>query len=197
MLTAILAVGAYLFSENGYLEKILTFINTDLSPLLFVVLMILLPILGFPISVFLVIAGIKFGIVGAILIWLVVLPVHTLLGYTAARYIRPQLKKLLSNILGYEIPSIPEQHEAMFSFLFLAVPAIPYAAKNYLLALAGVSLRYCVVMNCAVQSLLGLPFIILGKSGAEMNPTLFYIAIAALALLFLLLRWLKKRYKDM
>ena len=150
--------------------------------------------IGFPISVFLIIAGIKFGILYAVLLWLFILPIHALSGYAAASYLRPSLKRLLNNTLGYKVPAIPAQHEAIYSFLFLAIPGIPYAAKNYLLPLAGVSVRYCVVMNCLVQSLLGLPFIILGKSGAEMDPTLLYIAIAVFTLLFLAIRWLKKRY---
>lgn len=174
--------------------KLLAFINSDLSPLLFIALMAFLPMIGFPISVFLIIAGIKFGIFQAIALWLIILPLHALTGYAAATFLRPLLKKLLNNTLGYEIPAIPAKHEAMFSFLFLAIPGIPYAAKNYLLPLAGVSIYYCILLNCLVQSILGLPFIILGKSGAEMDPNLLYIAIATFTLLFLLIRWLKKRY---
>ena len=200
LITALVLLGtlfvgaAFLLGDHLSLEKTLALINNDLSPLLFVSLMIVLPILGFPISVFLVITGIKFGIFSAVLLWFLVLPVHALLGYAAARYLSPILKKLLNNVLGYKVPIIPAQHEAMFSLFFLAIPGIPYAAKNYLLPLAGVSVRYCVVMNCLVQSLLGLPFIILGKSGAEMNPSLFSIAIALLACFILVLNWLKKKY---
>jgi uncharacterized membrane protein YdjX (TVP38/TMEM64 family) len=181
-------------SKDLTFADLVTFINSDLSPLLFIMLMVFLPMFGFPISVFLIVAGIKFGIFHAVLLWLFILLLHALTGYAAAKHLRPLLKKMLNNTLGYKIPAVPAEHEAMFSFLFLAIPGIPYAAKNYLLPLAGVSVRYCVVMNCLVQSLLGLPFIILGKSGAELNPTLFAIAIFLLTILFLLLTWLKKKY---
>ena len=197
ILFTIFVVGLVVYlGANPFWGKIVDLVNTDLSPQLFIFLMGVLPLFGFPISVFLVVAGIKFGIFAGILLWLLVLPIHAFFGYAAARYFRPFLKNILLHKLGYEIPTIPARHEAVFSLLFLSFPGIPYAAKNYLLALAGVSIGYSVVMNCLVQSLLGLPFIILGKSGADMDPTLFYIAMVAFGLIFLLIRFLKKKYSD-
>jgi hypothetical protein len=76
------------------------------------------------------------------------------------------------------------------------LPGIPYGGKNFLLPLAGLEFRYCVVMNCTVQSILGLPFIILGKSGAEKDPLLFSIALLTLVVLAVALRWLKRRYSG-
>lgn len=196
LLGALVTGALYFGAEHGYIDRIIAAINTDLSPVLFISLMILLPVLGFPISVFLVVGGIKFGIVLATALWLVVLPIHTIIGYLAVKFLRPWLQKLLNNTLGYDIPTIPPNRQALFSLLFLAIPAIPYAAKNYLLPMAGVSMRYCILLNCLVQSVLGLPFIILGKSGAEMDPTLFYVALLAFFALYLLLRWVKKKYRQ-
>lgn len=190
--TAVLYFGV----EHGDIDRIIAAIDADLSPVLFISLMVLLPVLGFPISVFLVVGGIKFGIVLATVLWLVVLPIHTIIGYLAVKFLRPWLQKLLHNTLEYDIPTIPPNRQALFSFLFLAIPALPYGAKNYLLPMAGVSIRYCILLNCLVQSILGLPFIILGKSGAEMDPTLFYLALLAFFMLFLLLRWVKKKYRQ-
>lgn len=193
-LAALLGGGLYLLGDHITYAQVVTTINSDLSPLLFIVMMVVLPMIGFPISVFLLIAGIKFEILQAVLLWLFVLPLHALAGYAAATYLRPLLKKLLSNTLGYKVPDIPEKHEAMFSFLFLAIPGIPYAAKNYLLPLAGVSIYYCILLNCLVQGVFGLPFILLGKSGAEVNLTLFAVAVVLIICLFLVLNWLKKKY---
>lgn len=194
LLAILLATGFYLENEFGVLQKLINAINTELSAPLFIGLMIVLPILGFPISILLAVNGIKFGITFAIVLWLIVLPIHTFIGYAASRYFRPVLIKLLNTRLNWSIPAVPQHHEAMFSFVFLAIPGIPYAGKNYLLPLAGVSLRYCVIMNCIVQGALGLPFILLGKSGASMDSTLFSIALVVFILFYLLLRWLKKKY---
>ena len=196
LLATLVTAALYFGVEHGYIDRIIAAINTDLSPVLFISLMIFLPVLGFPISVFLVVGGIKFGIVLATALWLVVLPLHTIIGYLAVKFLRPWLQKLLNNTFGYDIPTIPQHRQALFSFLFLAIPAIPYAAKNYLLPMAGVAIRYCILLNCLVQSILGLPFIILGKSGAEMDPTLFYLALLAFFMLYLLLRWVKKKYRQ-
>lgn len=192
----LVAVGIYLAIKFEYLQKAISFVDQSMSSSLFITLMVVLPVVGFPISVFLIVGGIKFGILWAILLWLAVLPVHATIGYYVARWARSPLERFLSDKMGYHIPEIPENNTAMFSFLFLAIPGIPYAGKNYLLALAGVSFRYCVLMNCIVQSALGIPFIVLGKSAAEMDLTLFYIALVIFVAGYFLLRWLKKRYGD-
>lgn len=196
LLTAALAWGAYLAISHGLLEKTISLISTDLSSPLFIALMVVLPMLGFPMSIFLVVAGLKFGVVYGFVLWLLVLPLHTLTAYGAATYLRPLLEKLLNRTLGYSIPTIPSHNEAMVSFLFLAIPAgIPYAVKNYLLPMAGVSIWYCVPLNCLVQGVLGAPYIILGKSVASMDLTLLYIAVIVFLLLFLGLRWLSKTHR--
>ncbi len=191
LMAALAATGIYLVVQYGLFQDIIATINEDLPAPLFILLTIVLPVVGFPISIFLIMAGIKFGVVYGILLWLLILPLHTTLAFLAAKSLRPFLERLLHHTLGYTIPAIPYDREALFSFIFLAIPGIPYAGKNYLLPLAGVSFRYCVMMNCLVQSVMGLPFILLGKSGADMNLTLFYIALLAFILLFIVLRKLK------
>ncbi len=191
---ALAVTGIYLAVHFGLFQDIISIINEDLSTPLFIVLMVVLPVVGFPISIFLIIAGIKFGVLYSILLWLMILPFHTTIAFLAAKSLRPLLEKILGNTFGYTVPAIPHDKEGLFSFIFLAIPGIPYAGKNYLLPLAGVSFRYCVMMNCIVQSVMGLPFILLGKSGADMNLSLFYIALLAFILLFILLRRLKKNY---
>jgi hypothetical protein len=62
--------------------------------------------------------------------------------------------------------------------------------------LAGVPFRYCVLMNCIVQGALGIPFIVLGKSAAEMDLTLFYVALFFFMVGYIVLGWLKKKYRD-
>ncbi len=196
VIAAVVAGGIYLAIKYEYFQKAVSLVDESMSSPLFITLMVVLPVVGFPISVFLIFGGIKFGILWAILLWLVVLPIHATIGYYVARWARGPLERFLSDKMGYHIPDIPENNTAMFSFLFLAVPGIPYAGKNYLLALAGVPFRYCVLMNCIVQTALGIPFIVLGKSAAEMDMTLFYIALVIFVMGYFLLRWLKKRYGD-
>jgi uncharacterized membrane protein YdjX (TVP38/TMEM64 family) len=94
------------------------------------------------------------------------------------------------------IPNIPPEHVAKFSFLFLAFPGLPYAAKNYILPLAGVPFRYSVIMNTVVQGLIGLPFIILGKSAAKIDLTAFNITLAVMVAIYILRWWLRDKLGD-
>jgi len=196
VLAAVLAWCAVLLYQHGYVDDVARFIDDDIPLPLFLGLMVCLPLVGFPISVFLIVAGIKYGIPAAFAFWLVVLPVHTMIGYMVAGSLRPLLITFFRRTLGYSIPTLRAASEARFSFLFLAIPGLPYAAKNYLLPLAGVSFRYSVVMNCIVQGSLGLPVIILGKAGMDGNLALFSVALLAVAALFLTLRWLKRRFSS-
>ena len=189
----LIAAGIYLEIEYEYIQKVISLIDEGMSPALFVALMIVLPVAGFPITVFLIIGGIKFGIFYMILLWLLILPIHPLIAYYLASPLEKPLRRF-SKKMGYPIPKLPEDRTAMYSFLFLAIPAIPYAVKNYLLPLAGAPFTYCVIMNFLVQFPQGIPFIILGKSATDLNLTLFYIALALIIAIYFVLRWLKKKY---
>ncbi len=193
LVIALFAAGVYPGIEYNILQNEFSYIQQSMSPVLFIALMITLPAAGFPISVFLVMSGIKFGIPFAVLLWLLVLPVHAMLGYYLSGKLRKTIKRI-SEKRGYHVPSVPEHSTAIFSFLFYAIPGLPYALKNYLLPLAGVPFSYCVFMNSIVQAPQGIPFIILGNSVIELDPRMFFIALIMFTMLYIGLRWLKKKY---
>lgn len=195
VVAGIIVLLAYLSIEHNYFQKIISFIDKDMPPVLFVVSMIILPVTGFPVTVFLIMGGIKFGIINGLLLWFLTLPIHALIGFYLARLLRKPLR-MLSEMMGYSVPQLPEKKTAWFSFLFLAIPGIPYAGKNYLLALAGAPFRYCVFMNIIVQFPQGAPFVILGRSAMELDMRLFYLALAFIIIIYIILRWLKKKYED-
>ncbi len=196
IIIGVVVLGKYLTIEYEYYQKVISYIDESMSPFIYIALMLFMPLIGFPISVFLIIGGIKFGIFHGILLWLLVLPAHALIGFYVARPLRNFLIRIFRDKLDYRIPEVPENNTAMFSFVFLAIPGIPYAVKNYMLPLAGVPFRYCVFMNAIIQSVQGIPFIVLGKSVADMDMTLFYVAILFLLMVFIMLRYLKKWYED-
>jgi uncharacterized membrane protein YdjX (TVP38/TMEM64 family) len=191
-----IAIGISLAVQYEYFKMAISFIDQHMPPILFVALMVILPVVGFPISIFLIMGGIKFGILFGMLLWLLILPIHTIIAYYLARWLRKPLERFLSRKMDYHVPEIPEKGVGMFSFLFLAIPGIPYATKNYILPLAGVPFRFSVLMNCIVQSAQGIPFIVLGRSAAEMDLTLLYIALFIFIIGYIILRWLKKKYGD-
>ncbi|MDT8285024.1 MAG: hypothetical protein RQ767_05820, partial [Thermovirgaceae bacterium] len=70
LLAAILAIGIYLAIEFEFLETMISFINESMPAVLFIATMVILPMAGLSIGIFLVAGGIKFGILQFILIWL-------------------------------------------------------------------------------------------------------------------------------
>lgn len=191
----LIGLGIYQAVQQDIFREMVSFIDEDMSSELFIISMIILPVVGFPVSVVLIMAGIKFGIWYALLLWLLILPIHAFIGYYLARLLRKPLK-IVSSKMGYPMPELPEKGKAMFSFLFLAIPGIPYAGKNYLLALAGAPFTYCVLMNAAIQFPQGVPFVILGRSAMELDMSLFYLALVIILIIYIILRWLKNKYGD-
>ncbi len=186
----------YFGVKSGLVHYLMSMIDENVSPQIFIISMIALPALGFPISIFLIVGSIKFGSVTMILIWLLILPLHTTIGFYVARFLRPYIEYLFTKKLGYKVPQIPTENTAIFSLLFLLIPGIPYAGKNYMLPLAGVPFIYCVIMNTAVQGVLGIPFIILGESATKMDMTMIYAALALIFVFYFGTRWVKKRYSK-
>ena len=95
---------------------------------------------------------------------------------------------------NYQIPEVPEDKELIFSFFTLTFPVFPYAAKLFLLPLAGVKFRYCFWLNWAIQGVMCIPFVLLGRSAADLNVMMFGVAIAVIVVMFIFLRWAKKQY---
>jgi uncharacterized membrane protein YdjX (TVP38/TMEM64 family) len=193
LLAAAAAAAMYAVVRLEIYEKLITYISESMPPLFFIGAMLILPVFGFTISAFLVLGGMIFGVIQFILIWILILPLHVLAAYFIARWVRTPLTEFLCHRLGVRIPNIPPEHVAKFSFLFLAFPGLPYAAKNYILPLAGVPFRYSVIMNTVVQGLIGLPFIILGKSAAEIDLTAFNITLAVMVVIYILRWWLRDK----
>ena len=192
-----LVLAFYLMIRFNLIQQATEIINKSTPAPLFLLLMLVLPLFGVPLSVFIFVLGVKFGIGYGILLLEIIMPLHILASYLIARTVRQPIKNFLVNRKNYHIPEIPENKVAVFSFLFLAVPVLPYAAKNYILPLAGVPFRYCMWLNWVIQGTLSIPFVILGKSTADMNLLLFGITLGVLAVLFMGLRRLRRWYETL
>ena len=187
----------YLMMRFNLIQQATALINKNTPTHVFLLLMLVLPLVGVPLSIFIFVLGIKFGIGYGILILEIIMPLHILASYLIALTVRQPIKNFLVKRLSYHIPEIPENKVALFSFLLLALPVFPYAVKNYILPLAGVPFRYCMWLNWVIQGTLSIPFVILGKSAADMNLLLFAITLGVLAVLFMGLRWLRNWYETL
>jgi uncharacterized membrane protein YdjX (TVP38/TMEM64 family) len=168
--------------------------SEETSPAAFIVLMTALPIVGFPISLFLVAAGLKFGLLGGLAVSAAVMPVHLMGAYVLAARLLHGPTRWLAVKIGYEIPRIPDDRAATFTFVFFAIPGIPYALKNLLLPLGGVSFRRYFITGWIVQWVMGIPFMGVGDSMARMNPYVLGAFVGVLIIGYLVIRWFRARY---
>jgi uncharacterized membrane protein YdjX (TVP38/TMEM64 family) len=146
----------------------------------FVAVMAILPIGGFPISAFLIVGGLRFGIGLGLLAMLVTFPIHLAATYVVVHsFLRDRIETIL-NRYGYKMPAFSEKRLVYYTSVFVAVPSLPYAVKNYLLALGGVPKRLYFGLALPLHIVVGAFFVILGKSFTSLN-----LALAAVVLLFL------------
>lgn len=114
----------------------------ELNPLAVIPLMALLPIAGFPISVVYLVAGAKFGPIWGGVVVAVATAAHLLGTYYVARsFLRAPLQRFIERRHTH-LPHIPEDEQAAVCVIAALVPGLPYVVRNYLLALAGIKLRY-------------------------------------------------------
>lgn len=174
-------------------ESILAY-GMSLPPALLIAAFFVLPLVGFPVSVLLIVIGLRFGIVWGMVIVTVGMFFHLLVVHGIARSgMREKMRRRIA-AFGYEIPPIKENHRLWFTTLFASIHGPPYAAKLYLLALTDLPFRY----HCGIALPVYIGFSLLpvsaGKAVMNLNPiSVSALVLAALALL-VLGRWMTLRY---
>jgi len=165
-------------------------------PLGFFALMSLAQLLGMPGTPFYLMAPVAFGIPLSLIGTLLSLSATLVLAYTLVRLgLGPLLQRVLERS-GYKMPELSGGRGIRFTLLLRFLPALPAAAKNYMLALAGVPFPTYFVLSLTFSFLYAAPLIILGESVFEQNWTLLLGAAAVLLLLSLFGVWLRRKIKD-
>ncbi len=191
-LAGIILIG-YAAVNREVIVQTISLVNENTPAPLFIALMIILPIFGVPISLFLLVLGIKFGLAAGLALMVIIMPIHMIISFALTKVAGDLIRAVLSRG-SYIIPQIPADKQIRFSFLVSAVPLLPYAAKNFLMPLAGVPFRLYLGMNWACQAMLAVPTVVLGSSIADLNPGLFVAAIAGLIVVYLAVSRIEKRY---
>ena len=111
----------------------------DAVPL--VVAMSALPLIGFPILPVYLVAGARFGAIGGGIVVMIVSAAHLVGSYFIARTVlREPLQRLMARWHTH-LPEIPRDEEPMVALIAALIPGLPYFARNYLFAMAGLRLR--------------------------------------------------------
>jgi len=159
--------------------------------------LVVLPLLGFPLSVLALAAGLRFGFGPALLLLAPALALHLVFVYAAARrWFKLPLLRWLARY-DFALPQAPAGESLSVALLVNLVPGPPYAVKTYLLALTELPFRaYFVGGFCA--NLLGVSMAILtGDFLRDMTPlrgTLLAIYVLLVSVLcHRLIRRLRRR----
>lgn len=98
----------------------------------------LLPVFGFSVAIVYLVTGARFGGPLGMCLIAVAIAFHLAASYWISQsWLRDRLESMLSK-RGHHLPHVPEGEERSLTLLAALVPGLPYAARNYLLALAGV-----------------------------------------------------------
>ena len=196
ILIVALAVGIYVVYKYDPAETLKTYLESGVHPAVFLSLMLVLPLLGVPISIFLVLIGMKFGIVAGLFLSAVIMFCHMAITYYLVHtFMRQWIVKMLAPY-KVSIPRLREDKNRWHAFFFMLIPGLPYIAKNNLLALAEVPFVSYMTINWTAQYGLSIPMIILGGAILEMNLKILSIAVALILAGYLLQHYLRKKYRN-
>lgn len=182
LIAGTVALGIWKISGTIPATQWLKFIlHKDTNPLLFIGLMVILPCIGAPISLFLILSGIKFGIGWGLLLTTACTGIHLVLTYPLAQgLVYSHLAPLLERY-GKQIPQVPAHRAVRMAVLFTAVPGLPYTLKNYLLAASGIPFSTYLLVAWPIHLLAAVPFIGIGNFAFDLNIPMLLLFIVLLA----------------
>lgn len=193
----VIALGTLAWMHRHDLSKqaLLETVNA-LHPAVFIAAFLVLPLLGAPISVFLVAAGIRFGLPLGSAITCGCIVFHHLVGYRIAHgSLRHRVHAWLERS-GRKMPSIKMENRIWWTALFAAISGPPYAAKLYLLALTDVPFRIYLLVGAPIYMILSTPLIAAGGALGKINAVWISLIGISVACLVALTRYLKRRFSS-
>jgi uncharacterized membrane protein YdjX (TVP38/TMEM64 family) len=163
------------------------------GPVVFL-LIVLLPLFGFPVSLAQILAGAKFGIGWGFVVTTVSIVVHMLAMYwIGTGFLRRPIAGYLKRH-QHHLPQVPHGEQNSLAFVMTLLPG-SYALKNYLMVLGGISLR-TLLMVCmpvyAVQAIFGLYY---GHFSADPSTLRLVFLLGNTVLITILSAFLVKRLK--
>ena len=179
ILVGVLIVGAAALLSRKVDVKQVHEYTEQLDGWLVFVLITVLPLLGFPVTVLHVVAGMRWGPTVALPLVALSIVLQLLASYALVRLFRPVFEKRLARFRE----KIPDGAHGPVTLFTALLPGVPYFIKNYMLPLIGVPLRiyllWCVPLHVARSSVA----VIFGDQSDELTPG----RIAGFAVYFVLI----------
>lgn len=184
---------AYIHRADSRRETLIA-CGEGLPAITFTAAFLILPLLGFPLGIFLVLAGVRFGFAGGMAISSVAIIFHHVAAFRIAHgWFRDPVRHWLDRA-GYAIPPIRQKHRTGFTALTAIVRGPPFFAKLYLLALTDIPFRIYFLVGVPIYILFSLVPIGAGAALMNFDPTWISVLIGIATLLLLAGLWLRRRY---
>jgi uncharacterized membrane protein YdjX (TVP38/TMEM64 family) len=166
------------------------YLQDNTHPVVLIILFLILPVVGFPISVFLLLLGVRFDPAPALLIMFAGMAVHQGITFPAGNtLLRPAIEKILAR-RKIALPQFSEKGFVWPSIIFMAVPGLSYTLKNYILSLSGIPFRYFFFIAWLVQAVMGIPMVLAGDAVGGRHAKLLMALFGLMAGIYALKLWL-------
>lgn len=126
--------------------------------------LVLLPLVGMPVSPLWILAGVIFGNAKGIALCIGSLGFNFALGYWMARSLmRAPIERWLA-ARGKSVPAIPPEDEWLWIVLLRSTPGVPLFVQNYMLGLARVRFGLYLLLSFPIQIVYVTAFVMVGES---------------------------------
>lgn len=196
LVVAALGLVAYFNRESLTKESIIAF-GQSLPAGLLILAFLILPLLGVPLSIFLVLAGLRFGLAWGMVVTTACIFFHHYLGYWIAHsYLRTKILRYAER-KGHQVPKVGDESPVWFTVLFTSIHGPPYTFKLYLLALTDVPFKIFCYVGAPVY--IAFCFLPVGAAAAavHMDVTWIYVAVAVVSVAIIAWKgWRKYRART-
>jgi len=181
------------FNRESLTKDSIVAFGQSLPAGLLILAFLILPLLGFPLSVFLILAGLRFGLVWGMVVTTVCIFFHHYAGYWIAHsYLRSRILRYAKR-KDHKVPKVGEDSPVWFTVLFASVHGPPYTFKLYLLALTEVPFKIFCYVGAPVY--IAFCFLPVGAAAAavHMDVTWIYVAVAVISVAAIGWKYWRKR----
>lgn len=159
----------------------------------FLLAFLVLPLVGFPMSLLLLVAGVRFGFGGGMLVAGVGILIHHWIAYRIANgWMREKISKVLAR-WDYEVPEVKSSHQRWFTIGFAALHGPPYWAKIYLLAVTNIPFSTYFWFGAPVYILFCAIPVSAGNAATSASMTWVYVLAGISVATIVLVWWIRRR----
>ena len=167
-------------------------LTRELDGTLVFLLLVILPLFGFPVSVLHVLAGIRWGARPGLELVVLSIFFQLLASYALVYLFRPVFERRLQRVKD----RVPTGAHGAVSLFTMLLPGVPYFAKNYVLPLVGVPLPTYLLWAFPLHSLRSSVAVLFGDASNELTPLKIALFIGYGVLITASCAWAFRKLKE-